>query len=75
MKEIIFIGDRFYWDSKTMMSSMYEVTSSGYERYDWGLMSHYLMRGIKHFVRPATKEEIEYFNNNLIGLKKEFDNA
>ena len=70
MKEIVFIGDRFYYDSGTVMSNIYEVTPGGFKRYDWGFMQRNLEMGEAHFVRKAANEEMEYFEKKLKKIEK-----
>lgn len=67
----IYIGDRFYNESKTMMSSIYtrEYTEDGkgwrYKRTDWGKVNRSLREGEHVEIYPATKEEIALFEKEL----------
>jgi len=51
VKNLVHIGDEFYWQSRTIMSSIYEVTaaddgvSTRYKRCDWGFVQVWLARG------------------------------
>ena len=66
--EIIYIGKNFYWDSGTIMSSIYDLNG---KREDWGSVEWYLNKGITVVLRPATKEEIIPFEHHLKKLQKE----
>jgi hypothetical protein len=59
---LIFIGDRFYHESKSVMSSIY--TEDGF-RFDWGFVSIALEEGHKITIRPATTEETRMFEKEL----------
>lgn len=65
--ELFFIGENFYWETGTIMSSIYEVRT--YKRYDWGFVNRDLREGKKVNIRPATKEEMEWVNNNAKIIK------
>lgn len=66
MKEtkLIFIGDKFYRQSKTMMSSIY--TEDG-ARFDWGFVNRDLRDGYIVTIRPASKIEMEFYEKELAG--------
>lgn len=66
MIELIFIGDRFYVESGTMMSSIYHLNG---QRSDWGMVNVALRKGITVQIRPATKEEIEPYERELAERK------
>ena len=57
MKSLYHIGDRFYSESKTMMSSIYEEGT--HARYDWGFVQRDLRNGHTVTIRPATPAEME----------------
>jgi len=66
MIELVFIGERFYKESQTLMSSIYQSLPGGmWERYDWGKLQLDI-NAVKniHFL-PATKEEIQRFETKL----------
>ena len=68
IKYIVFIGERFYWDSQTMMSSIYTIEKDGsYSRYDWGKLMCDVQDNpeICFRFRYATKKELKYFENKL----------
>ncbi len=65
--ELIYIGGEFYWNSKTMMSSLY--TTNG-ERFDWGFVEVALQEGKTVSIRPATPKELETYKANLEELEK-----
>lgn len=56
--ELFFIGDNFYEESQTRMSSIYVAGS--YKRFDWGFVNCLLREGKSVFIRPATKDELEW---------------
>jgi hypothetical protein len=59
---LIFIGDRFYSESGTVMSSLY--TKDG-TRYDWGFVNRDLRSGRTVNIRPATAAELRSAERNL----------
>jgi hypothetical protein len=63
--DCIFIGDDFYYKSKSMMSSIYKIESKGYSRTDWGKVNVCLRNGESVHIRPATEQEMELFLKNL----------
>lgn len=64
--ECIFIGDRFYIESGSIMSSLYTVKG---ERTDWGLVSNALNNGKSVNIRPATINELEQYTKMLNEIK------
>ena len=60
-RNIIYIGEDFYFETGTMMSCIYEKTSEGYERFDWGFMERAVRHGDTVVLRPATGEERGFF--------------
>ena len=66
--ELIFIGEHFYRESKTIMSSLYDT--QGY-RQDWGSVCLALSRGESVSIRPATDAEIGKFERCLRNLKQQ----
>jgi hypothetical protein len=54
---LYYIGDEFYRNSDSMMSSIYEVRT--HKRYHWGFVTTALSSGIKVSIRPATKKEMK----------------
>lgn len=71
-KEIIFIGDKFYSESSTMMSSIYHAD---FTRCDWGFVQSYLRDGYNVNIRPATQDEMSYFEDMLTKYKEKFNHA
>jgi len=68
-RNVVFIGERFYSGSKTIMSSIYLDLGNGiYQRYDYGKMKIDERNGIQINWRNATAEEIEYFDKQLVFL-------
>ena len=66
--ELIFIGNKFYNESKTIMSPIYTVEG---ERSDWGFVQIALQNGESVHIRPATQREIVPYIERLNQLKKE----
>lgn len=66
--ELIYIGDRFYHASGTIMSSIYTVDG---QRSDWGFVQIALSRGDYVHIRQATEKEREFYDKKLENLKKE----
>lgn len=69
-KQVVFIGEQFYLQSGTSMSSVYEVrTVNGkkeYKRYDYGFLQCDLANGIRVNIRPATDKERGMFARTLL---------
>lgn len=65
---LIYIGQEFYIQSRTIMSSIY--TEDG-ERMDWGFVQRALQDGFSVNIRPATLDEIEKYKIKLSLLKLE----
>lgn len=74
--KLIFIGDRFYSESKTMMSPIYHEDG---RRYDWGFVNINLRDGKTVKIRPATPLELEHYEKLLTEVKERnkrmFDNT
>jgi len=68
--ELIYIGDHFYFQSGTAMSSLYTINGS---RYDWGFVQRDLSRGKSINIRPATSAEIAIFEGRLKQIKGEYE--
>ena len=66
---LIYIGDNFYLESKSIMSCIYKETG---ERFDWGFVSVALREGKEVNIRQATKEEMKPYTEYLKELKKKF---
>lgn len=65
--ELIYIGDHFYAESRTMMSSIY--TTDG-QRSDWGFVQCALRDGETVNIRPATTAEINHYEAKLNELRR-----
>jgi hypothetical protein len=63
--EMIYIGDSFYYESDTMMSPVYIKTGSYFKRSDWGKVQMMLDAGCTLTMRPATKDELSHFTEEL----------
>jgi hypothetical protein len=62
-RNLIYIGDRYYKESHTIMSSIYE--ESTWMRFDWGFVNTDLRNGISVRIRPANAEELGVAHQNL----------
>ena len=71
-RSIIFIGDKFYSESSTMMSSIYHENLT---RCDWGKVNVYLRDGDTIKIRPATPKELSYFEQELKMYKEKHQHA
>lgn len=60
--ECFFIGNRFYSESGTMMSSIYKISR---ERYDFGSMERDLSAGCNIMIRPASEDELQWAKSEL----------
>lgn len=67
--ELYYVGDKFYLDSKSIMSSIYRAGT--HERYDWGFVNHDLRSGKSVFIRQATNEEFGLQTRNLLKILEE----
>lgn len=65
--KLIYIGDHFYSESKTMMSSIYTL---GGHRYDWGFVQRDLKAGHSVEIRPATPAELIPYERALAEMLK-----
>lgn len=66
MLKLIYIGDHFYRDSKTMMSSIY---TEDRRRSDWGFVQVALRAGKNVEIRQATEIERAFFDEKLAEIK------
>lgn len=62
------IGSKFYRESGTRMSSIYEAKT--FKRYDWGRVQDALEKGYTVNIRPATKDELESSEQVLQNIKR-----
>lgn len=67
---LIHIGNAFYHQSGTVMSSLY--TEDGL-RYDWGLVDRAVERGDRVEIRPATHAERVHYQRELSRLLKKWE--
>lgn len=65
---LFFIGDKFYSESGSIMSSIYVKDS--FTRYDWGFVSIALSEGITINITPATDAEMLWAYTKLAEAKK-----
>jgi uncharacterized protein YprB with RNaseH-like and TPR domain len=66
MIHLIYIGERFYAESGSMMSSLYTTTG---HRYDWGFVQRDLRDGYEVRIRNATHAELVPYERQLAELK------
>ena len=64
--KLLYIGDHFYFESGTSMSSIY--TEDGY-RYDWGFIKRDLSKGYEVHIRQATDAEVGRYERKLREIK------
>lgn len=68
---LVYIGDKFYGESGSVMSPIYEVTKDGiFERSDWGFVQVALRNGEEIHIRQATAPEKMWAESVLSALKK-----
>ena len=65
--KLVYIGDHFYHESGTNMSSIY--TEHG-ERSDWGFVQSALRRGETIEIRQATQQEKDHYEAVLNRLNR-----
>ena len=70
MMQLIHIGSRFYYESGSVMGSLY--TPEG-ERSDWGKVELTLERGDSVTLRPATDEELKPYEKRLAEVVQEWN--
>lgn len=71
MIELVYIGERFYRYSHSMLSSIYKVVDGGYERYDYGFLKIALEEREDIVIRQAFPHEIKRFEQKLERLMQE----
>ena len=59
---LVYIGDHFYSESSTSMSTIY--TENG-ERYHWGWVQRALKKGENINIRQANDVEMKFYNEKL----------
>jgi hypothetical protein len=77
MQKFIYIGNKFYIESGTIMSSIYRILEDGeiVERSDWGKVQLVLGRGEEIHIRPAYPEEMQIAQARLDEILEERKNA
>lgn len=70
--KVIYIGEHYYWRSKTAMSFFYQVddNTGTLNRTDWGLIQTALQRGEEVHIRPATEKELELMDKHLKAIEE-----
>ncbi len=66
---LFFVGRRYYLNSGTIMSWVYEV--GFYARADWGMVERALAGGRQINIRPASQEELEWADKKLEAIRNE----
>lgn len=67
MTELYYLGTDFYWESSTVIGSLYDNEGN---RWDWGLVQRYITEGGTLTIRPATDAEIGRAYKQLQELTK-----
>ncbi len=67
---LIYIGSKFYHESDSIMSSLYDEDGS---RWDWGKVEMHLRQGESILIRPANKIEMVVYESRLTSLKRELE--
>ena len=67
--KLVYIGDHFYAESGSVMSSIY--TEDGY-RSDWGQVQMALRRGESIEIRQSTLNENQHYEEQLTQIKDDF---
>lgn len=70
MMEVVYIGEKFYRESKSTMSSIYTIEEYGFHRTDWGKVQIALAEGKSIHIRPATRAELVPFEKELVKIKE-----
>jgi len=60
--KLFYAGEKFYWESGTMMSALY---SEDGRRSDWGEVEQALKKGLTVLLRPATTDELAQLEERL----------
>ncbi len=68
--ELIYIGDHFYRESGSAMSSIYTVEG---HRSDWGFVQRDLREGHTINIRPATRLELNHYEAMLNQMRRKAD--
>ena len=69
--DVFYIGEKFYYKSSTMMSSIYLNDGGVYRRFNWGLVQIALEEGAEVHLRPAKDEEMLWAYKQLDKITKE----
>lgn len=67
---LFFIGDRFYEESRSMMSPIYVKETK--ERYDWGFVNIALREGHTINIKPATRAEMKWAEDKLKDMQSRY---
>jgi len=71
---VIFIGESFYNESGTSMSSIYEIEEETLKRTDWGFVQKALGEGESVNIRPANDSEMLWAYKKLAEIQKNIEN-
>lgn len=66
---LIFVGNKFYQESGSMMSSIYQVVGDKLYRQDWGKVQIALSEGQEVHIRPANEIEMAWAEKKLAECK------
>lgn len=69
--KLIYSGPDYYWDSGTVMGSLYTLNGRSYQRSDWGKVEIALRSGEEISIRQPTEVEKLMFAEMLIRIQKE----
>ena len=65
MVTLIYIGQKYYFDSGTSMSSLYRIVDGVWYRRDWGDVTRCLLNGTSIQIVPATKAQLKQADEYL----------
>ena len=70
--QVIYVGDKYYFESGTIMSSVYQIDDAGsFKRTDWGEIQEALKQEKEIHIRPATEIEILWADAMLLEILTE----
>ena len=61
----IHLGREFYHRSGSQIGQLYRINGAHYVRSDWGRIQVLLREGTIVTIKPATEEQLKYFENLL----------
>ena len=66
---LVFVGNKFYRESGTVMSSIYQEVAGKLSRANFGFVERALENGEEVHIRPANKSELAWAEKKLEELK------